>query len=355
MADLLDQVAAQSAPQSPPTGDLLDQVAAAQPQSDNPSAHASISATPPPQGFFGHMQRWAENVADDIKYGTDLTGVGTVLQKMGAHGVYVGQPEKVGDFMASLPLGLLRAAKGEGEMGQGKFGQGGTDYGAGLLQASTIPSTFVGGPEAAEVGQAGVATKALGKTADATGAAASKINELIPSVERAAGNFQQVMKVAKDVPINTNTIGDSILRFKDLQDRGGKASKVVTDLLKRLTDPEKGAMTYDEARDFYSNLAKYTRDQASLPPAQRLPGEQWAVVNQLKSNMDQALTDAAGSVNKGALYQAAMSEYAKAMRLRLFFQQAKATAMSKLGRGVAEGAGLGAAYSVVRSLFGGGK
>jgi len=55
---------------------------------------------------------------DDIRHGTDVTGIGTLLHKMGAHGVYNGNPEAVGDFMASIPLGALRAAKGGAEITQ---------------------------------------------------------------------------------------------------------------------------------------------------------------------------------------------------------------------------------------------
>src|SRR5580700_7388603 len=59
---------------------------------------ATISAIHEPTTFLGKFGRWAENVSNDMKYGTDETGIGTVLKKMGAHGVYMGNPEAVGDF-----------------------------------------------------------------------------------------------------------------------------------------------------------------------------------------------------------------------------------------------------------------
>src|SRR5437879_3416490 len=71
-----------------------------------------ISAAPAPSGWREKTERWAQNVADDIRYGTDVTGVGTLLHKMGAHGVFNGNSQEVGDFMASLPLVVLRAANG---------------------------------------------------------------------------------------------------------------------------------------------------------------------------------------------------------------------------------------------------
>ena len=59
---------------------------------------------------------------------------------------------QVGDFMASLPLGLLRATQCSGEVAQGQVKQGAKDIGLGALQASQIPSTFFAGPEVGEVG-----------------------------------------------------------------------------------------------------------------------------------------------------------------------------------------------------------
>ena len=132
-----------------------------------------IQATPQPQGIRDSIANWADNVANDIKYGTDITGVGSVLKKMGAQGVYKGNPEAVGDFMASLPLGLLRATKGAAEVTQsGQQWQGAKDMAGGAMQASTIPGAFVA-PEAAEAaGEQG-------------GKVLTAIRNLLPSKERA--------------------------------------------------------------------------------------------------------------------------------------------------------------------------
>src|SRR5437879_5174266 len=73
---------------------------------------ATIGPIRKPAHIGEALEQWTDNVLNDIKYGTDLTGVGTVLKKMGAHGVYAGNPEAVGDFMASLPLGVLKMIRG---------------------------------------------------------------------------------------------------------------------------------------------------------------------------------------------------------------------------------------------------
>ena len=113
------------APTAPAGGDLL---------------HQTISATPQPSGLAERAERWADNVISDVKHGTDITGIGTVLKKMGAHGVYAGNPAAVGEFMASLPLGLLTMFKGQAQQAQaGKFIQGTKNTASGILQAATIP------------------------------------------------------------------------------------------------------------------------------------------------------------------------------------------------------------------------
>lgn len=118
------------------------------------SGATSIAAQPEPKSYIGKIARWVENLSDDIKYGTDETGIGTVLKKMGAHGVYSGNPEAVADFMASLPLGTLKAAKGATEVTpevlggpKGKTWEGIKDLVSGGLQAATMPAGIVG-PEA---------------------------------------------------------------------------------------------------------------------------------------------------------------------------------------------------------------
>ena len=196
--NVFDQLAAQPqsqpnavAPAAPPssagTGNVFDQLAAqnkppatdaSAPQplnSPDPNARfavsgvGTISAPEQPKSFMGRYAKWLENVSDDIKYGTDHTGVGSVLKSLGAHGVYRGAPEAVGDFMASLPLGILKAQKGSAELTpqvlggeKGHTWQGVKDLVGGGLQAVQIPASFAG-PEvsAAEIPDA--ITAATGK------------------------------------------------------------------------------------------------------------------------------------------------------------------------------------------------
>lgn len=132
----------------------------------------TIAAQEPANGMAQKFARWAGNVMNDLEYGTDHTGVGTVLKKMGAHGVSMGNPEEVGQFMASIPLGLLRYSKGMAEVTDPEHGavawQGLKDAIGGASQAATIPTSFVA-PEAGEL-----ATDAGEMTANAAKAAVRK-------------------------------------------------------------------------------------------------------------------------------------------------------------------------------------
>jgi hypothetical protein len=153
---------------------------------ENGQAH-TIRANDP-QNTGTAIGRWAEQVQNDIKYGTDFTGIGKVLNKLGAHGVDVGNPEGVGDFMASIPLGILKAVQGQAQMAgattPGQAVQGVKNLVGGELKAGTMPSMVVGGPE----GEAAL---------DAGSAAASKGAEIASDAAKAG--TKTVGKVARKV------------------------------------------------------------------------------------------------------------------------------------------------------------
>ena len=177
---------AQAGPQSEDYGTPLPQGATVQ---GMPQV-GSISAAPKPANAGALIKQWATNVSNDIKYGTDTTGVGTLLKKMGAHGVYMGNAQAVGDFMASLPLGLLKAGGGIADM-HNNPGQDLKDVGSGLLQASIMPGAFIA-PEAAELG------------ADTAGAASSAVQEGASSALNTAKNTVGRVKAAYTEPLQAD-------------------------------------------------------------------------------------------------------------------------------------------------------
>ena len=161
-----------SAPTSAaPTGAASEFGGVQEPESATPTATISSAHNPSlaeavqSKDAGGMLKLWAQNVANDIKYGTDVTGVGTLLKKMGAHGVYMGNPAAVGDIMASLPLGLLKAGGGAADAHNHPW-QDTKDMVSGVAQATTMPAAFVG-PEAS--------SSALEGAGDVVAAGAGKV------------------------------------------------------------------------------------------------------------------------------------------------------------------------------------
>src|SRR5438876_4103648 len=212
------------------------------------SQATSIGPPATPSGWRDSLAHWSDNVMSDIRHGTDLTGVGTVLKRMGAHGVFNGNPEAVGDFMASLPLGVLKATRGGAEVTQeGKTWQGTKDIVGGTAEALTIPSAFMGGP-ATEVG---------------AGAGASASGKLFGNVERAGQLFNEVKTAAGGNPVEvTDAMSQAVMRAKELSDAGAKGlPRVISKFFARVTDPEKAPIAWDEARDFYSNVSRLSANE----------------------------------------------------------------------------------------------
>lgn len=287
------------------------------------------------------VTRWAQNVMDDIRYGTDTTGVGSVLKGLGAHGVQYGAPEKVGEFMASIPLGLAGVVKGGGEVASGDLGKGAKDVASGAIQAVQMPAAFAGGPELDAT--AGAAAKAIGKTAEAASSAASAIKGVIPNAERVHQNFSQVMKAAGDLPININEPGNAALRIRALADAGASMPKVASDFIRRIEDFNKGPVTYSEARDFYSNASRLSGEEMS-----RLTPNMRRLIGDFTNSLNNAISATAGQVGKLEQYQNAMQEYHRLMQLRSLSDAAKEALTGK----VAQTLGLGALGGyVAKKLF----
>lgn len=200
------------------------------------------------------------------------------------------------------------------------------------------------GIEQADSGHA-MAGRAVGELAQLAipGAAVHKVAKaVLPNAARAGAKFQQVMKAAKDVPIDTSRVGDAALRIAQLSERGGSMPKVVRDFLKRSTDPKKGDLAYGEARDFYSNITKLSADEF-----QRLNKVMKREVITLRLALHDSLIRAADTVGEGQKYQSAVKEFAQAARLREFADMTKKWAI----RGAVGGGAGYLAYDKVSDLL----
>jgi hypothetical protein len=296
----------------------------------------SISSAAP-QGIRERASTWAQNVSNDIKYGTDVTGIGTLLKKMGAHGVYSGNPEAVGDYMASIPLGILKAGKGEADISQGKVWQGTKEFVGGVAQQTQIPAGFLG-PE------------------EAGGAVAAKVGEVMPAAKlaRAGEAFSQIEKAIGGHQVDAVEAGNRALRIKEIAGSGGREPKVIKDFIARMTNPDKGPLTYNEARDFLGNASNLAFDESSKLNAV-LKREMQQFAGELKG----AIKETADKAGRLSDYQKAVSDYASARRWEGLVGSVKDLAEKEtfktVARGLLGGGTLAMGEQAVKKYLFGGK
>lgn len=158
---------------------------------------------------------------------------------------------------------------------------------------------------------------------------------LAPDPAATAAAFESVMQHAGNQPINTGRIGQVALDSADLMDHGNPRVKVLTDVLREVTQPG-SAMDYRTGRDFASAAGALSNaDQSTLNPRMR------AQVAQLAEALATANRDAADRVGMGQAYDNAMRDYRRDAKL-----QNLADVLAKYGKIAAIGAGGGLAGKV---------
>jgi hypothetical protein len=141
--------------------------------------------------------------------------------------------------------------------------------------------------------------------------------DALPSTERAGAALQDVKATAGSVPIDTTKVGNTALDIYTQSQRGATLPTSVNKLVRRLADPNAAPMTYEEAKDFQSNISKLSADeQMKLNPNTK------RLVGQLNQDLKGSLQDAADTVGKGQQFQKAMTEYHNAMKLRGYSEDA---------------------------------
>lgn len=152
----------------------------------------------------------------------------------------------------------------------------------------------------------------------------------IPTRAKAGQKFQEVMGAVGEKAVDVAQPGNIALRIGELAERGGSMPKVVRDLLRRATDPTKGSISYQEMRDFYSNVSRLSADEMKrLAPVIRTQ------LGALREAMHETLARTAASGGKEAVYRAAMREYAMASWLREVAKKAAKYTAGALGAATA--------------------
>jgi polyhydroxyalkanoate synthesis regulator phasin len=164
---------------------------------------------------------------------------------------------------------------------------------------------------------------------------AKAVGEVLPSTARAGRAFGDVMGSAKSVPLDITETGDAALRIKQLSERGSSMPQAVQKLLQRMTDPNKGDLTFEEARDFYSNISRLSANEMG-----KLTPKMTSEVVKVRTALNKALTKAAESVGKGEQYAGAMKEYAKASQAKEVAEQLWSLLKKHAPAAAASGVGL---------------
>lgn len=135
---------------------------------------------------------------------------------------------------------------------------------------------------------------------------------------RAGSNIEAAERAAQGVPVATEKVGQEGLRAMELQAAGGRMPQVASKFMQRVTDPSASDLTFEEARDFYSNLSRMSANEyGNLNPTMQRQ------IGLMKEALHQALTDAAGTVGQGEKYAAGIKEYADAGRAAARWEAAK--------------------------------
>ena len=181
---------------------------------------------------------------------------------------------------------------------------------------------------------------------------ADVISEHTPSAMRdAAGQlFQSVKAKAGNFPVDVEAPGQLALNMKTLYERGAGYTppSVVNRFLQRVTKPDAPPMTYEEARDFYSNASRLSADEAlKLTPKAKM------VLGQFTQALGQSIQNAANQAGVGMEHAQAMRDYAMAMQYADKVQAMKDVSTKvgvKAALGAAGGAGAAAAYEGYKAL-----
>jgi hypothetical protein len=275
--------------------DQIRTVLASQFPKDFAAAKASAAPTDTISARPGGVRTWLQDLQGDIQYGSGNTLPGRMLKAAGAPGINKGVSEGAAQQVAGPLIGPANTALAA--MDIPKHPISGTLRTLGGVLQTAGPATAFYAPEAGEAAQT------------ASGIPGAIAKRMVPNVASAAQKFEEVGNVAKDVPVSLTNSSEAAIKLMDWQKKT-QLGPTINKFLNRVTSPNQGPLTYDEARGFYKILGRLSADEAS-----KLPDPVKYDLTQMVRGLKQDIGDAAGTVGKGDQYYSAMQEFSKAKKL----------------------------------------
>jgi polyhydroxyalkanoate synthesis regulator phasin len=204
------------------------------------------------------------------------------------------------------------------------------------------------------VPEGGAIEGALKKGAEAgtemVGNAVQKAKNLVPSAERAGQAMEKLRAAVGDHPVEmTDGLSKATSRAQELADNGNTLPTSVRKFINRITDPDKGHLTYNEARDFLTKFGSMTADEA-VKIAAPMKAQIQTMASELKSSIAQT-AERAGKLED---FQSSMREYASAKKLQKVMDLVKQEGVKAAIKGAAGAVGTVAggysAYKLIQEL-----
>ena len=184
---------------------------------------------------------------------------------------------------------------------------------------------------------------------ESAGKAATRVGEMLhpEAGKQAAGElFDEVSKTVGQHTVQmTDKMASALDEIKQAIDTGGSNPQVVNKFVTRISDLEKGPITYDEARGFYKNLGDFSQTERGA-----LNKNMGRLINNFKQSLGESIKATADAGQKLEQYQGAMTGWAKAATDQAQLEKAKAVIGKYSGRALEGAVGAGGAYALWKEL-----
>jgi hypothetical protein len=182
-----------------------------------------------------------------------------------------------------------------------------SEYGDLLSATAKTIGPALGGPVAGEEAAADLGSVAS-KAKNAVGELVDKAKSVVPSTEHAGQVMNKLRDEIGSHPVEmTDGLSKATSRAQELADNGNTMSSAVRKFVNRVTDPSKGHLTYNEARDYLTKFGSMTGDEAAKIAAP-MKAQIQTIAGELKNSIAQT-ADRAGKLED---FQKSMAEYRNA-------------------------------------------